>query len=59
MTMALREAVIHHCALVAFTETLEAENDTLVRVWENNVRLWELNPLNGSVCPYDIPEESK
>ena len=58
MTMAIREAVIHHRALVAFTETLQVENDALIRVWEKNVRLWELDPLNVP-CPYDIPEESK
>ena len=58
MTMAIREAVIHHRALVAFTETLQAENDTLVGMWEKDVRLWELDPLYVS-CPYEIPEESK
>ena len=58
MTMAIHEAVIHHRALVAFTESLQAENDTLVGMWEKDVRLWELDPLNVS-CPYEIPEESK
>ena len=60
MTMAIREAVLHHRALVAFTESLQAENNTrtLVGMWENNVRIWELDPLNVP-CPYDIPEESE
>jgi hypothetical protein len=58
MTMAIREAVIHHRALLAFTESLQAENGTLVEMWENDVRLWEVDPLNVS-CPYEIPEESK
>jgi hypothetical protein len=58
MTMAIREAVIHHRALVAFTESLQTENDTLVGMWEKDVRLWEQDPLNVT-CPYDIPEESK
>ena len=58
MTLAIREAVIHHRALVAFTESLQAENASLVRMWEDNVRCWELDPLNVT-CPYDIPEESK
>ena len=58
MTLAIREAVIHHRALVAFTESLQAENASLVRMWEDNVRRWELDPLNVT-CPYDIPEESK
>jgi hypothetical protein len=58
MTLALQEAVIHHRALVAFTESLQAENDTLVRAWEDNVCCWELDPLNVA-CPYDLPEESK
>jgi hypothetical protein len=58
MTLAIREAVIHHRALVAFTETLQAENDRLVGEWEDHVRCWELDPLNVQ-SPYDIPEESK
>lgn len=58
MTIAIREAVIHHRALVAFTESLQTESDTLVGEWENNVRRWELDPLNVT-CPYYLPEESK
>ena len=58
MTMALREAVIHHRALLAFTESLQGENSNLVERWENDVCLWEVDPLNVS-CPYDIPDESK
>lgn len=58
MTLAIREAVIHHRALVAFTESLQAENASLVSTWEDSVRRWELDPLNVT-CPYDIPEESK
>ena len=58
MTLAIREAVIHHRALVAFTESLQAENETLVTAWEDNVRRWELDRLNVQ-CPYEIPEESK
>ena len=57
MTLALREAVIHHRALVAFTETLQAENDKLVGEWEDHVCHWEVDPLNIQ-CPYEIPEES-
>jgi hypothetical protein len=58
MTIAIREAVIHHRALVAFTESLEGENDVLVRAWEENVCRWERDPLNVP-CPYELPEESK
>ena len=58
MTMAIREVVIHHRALVAFTESLQAENCALVLVWEDNVHRWEQDPLNVP-CPYDLPEESK
>lgn len=58
MTLAIWEAVIHHRALVAFTESLQAENPSLVDMWEDNVRRWELDPLNMT-CPYNIPEESK
>lgn len=58
MTLALREAVIHHRAFVAFTESLQTENESLVQEWEEMVHCWELDPLNV-LCPYDIPEESK
>ena len=58
MTLATPEAVIHHRALVAFTESLQAENNALVQAWEDNVCRWELDPLNVP-CPYDLPEESK
>ena len=58
MTLALTEAVVHTRALMAFTETLQSENETLVGVWENMVRHWEQDPLNVT-CPYNIPEESK
>ena len=55
MTVAIWEAVIHHHTLVAFTESLQAENDTLVQAWEDDVHRWELDPLNIP-CPYDLPE---
>lgn len=55
---AIWEAVIHHCALVAFTESLQVENNTLVRVWKDDVCHWELNPFSVP-CLYDIPEKSK
>ena len=58
MTLAIREAVIHHRALVAFTESLQAENASLVSTWEDSVRRWEVDPLNVT-SPYNIPEESK
>ena len=58
MTLAIREALIHHRALVAFTESLQAENDKLVAEWESKVHSWEIDPLNVQ-SPYDIPEESK
>jgi hypothetical protein len=58
MILALREAVIHHRGLLAFTETLQAENESLVGEWEESVRRWEQDPLNVP-CPYEIPEESK
>ena len=56
--MAIWEAVIHHRAPAAFTESLQAENDALVLAWEDNVHRWEQDPLNVA-CLYDLPEESK
>ena len=58
MTLAIREAVIPHRALVAFTKSLQAENASLVKTWEDSVHRWEVDLLNVT-SPYNIPEESK
>ena len=57
MSLALPQAVIHHRALSAFTESLQAEHAGHIIEWETQVRNWELN--HALPCPYDLPEQSK
>jgi len=57
MSLALPQAVIHHRALSAFTESLQAEHAGQVAEWETQVQKWELN--HALPCPYDLPEQSK
>jgi hypothetical protein len=56
MTLALPQAVLHHRAFSAFTESLQAEHAGNVVEWETQVREWELN--HALPCPYDLPEQS-
>ena len=56
MTLALPQAVLHHRAFSAFTESLQAEHAGNVVEWETQVRKWELN--HSLPCPYDLPEQS-
>ena len=57
MTKAIPQAIIHHRALSAFTESLWLEHgEDLVNDWEAQVKLWENN--HKEKCPYDIPELS-
>ena len=57
MSLALPQAVIHHRALSAFTESLQAEHTEQVAEWETQVQNWELN--HALLCPYDLPEQSE
>jgi hypothetical protein len=57
MSLALPQAVVHHRALSAFTESLQAEHAGHIVEWETQVRNWELN--HALPCPYDLPEQSK
>ena len=56
MTLALPQAVLHHRAFSAFTESLQAEHAENVVEWETQVRKWELN--HALPCPYNLPEQS-
>jgi len=57
MSLALPQAVIHHRALSAFTESLQSEHAEHVAEWETQVQGWELN--HALPCPYNLPEQSK
>ena len=57
MTKAIPQAIIHHRALSAFTESLQKEHgDNLVNDWEAQVKRWEND--HKEKCPYDLPELS-
>ena len=57
MSLALSQAVIHHRALSAFTESLQAEHAGQMAEWETQVQKWELD--HTLPCPYDPLEQSK
>jgi len=57
MSLALPQAVVHHWAFSAFTESLKAEHGGHMVEWETQVWNWELN--HTLPCPYDLPEQSK
>ena len=56
MTLAIPQAVIHHRALSAFTESLQVERAKELKEWEEQVRKWESDKVLPS--PYDLPEQS-
>lgn len=57
MTAAIPQAIVHHRALSAFTDSLRTEHGgNLVNNWEAQVILWEKN--HKEKCPYDLPELS-
>jgi hypothetical protein len=55
MTLAIPQAIIHHRALSAFTESLQVEHAKEVIEWEKQVQMWESN--RSLPCPYDLPEQ--
>jgi len=57
MSLALPQAVVHHRAFSAFTDSLQAEHAGHMVEWETQVRNWELN--HALPCPYDLPEQSE
>jgi hypothetical protein len=56
LLLAIPEAIIHHRAFTAFTESLQAEHAEQLVQWEQQVQSWEAD--RTLPCPYDIPEES-
>jgi hypothetical protein len=57
LLVAIPEAIIHHRAFTAFTESLQAENAEQLVEWEGQVQSWEAD--RTLPCPYEMPEESK
>lgn len=57
MIMAIPQAVIHHRALCAFTESLRVEFEPQLVTWEKDVLLWEAD--KSRYCPYELPEPRK
>jgi hypothetical protein len=56
LLLAIPEAIIHHRAFTAFTESLQIEHGEQLLNWEAQVLNWEAD--RSLPCPYDIPEES-
>ena len=56
MTHAIPQAVIHHRAFSAFTESLDEAHPGKAPEWESAVVEWEIDHRNP--CPYDLPEQS-
>lgn len=56
LSLAIPEAIIHHRAFTAFTESLQAEHAKQLIKWEAQVQSWEAD--RTLPCPYEIPEES-
>lgn len=54
MILAIPQAVIHHRALCAFSESLRQEFQSHLSMWERDVLLWERD--KSQPCPYDVPE---
>lgn len=55
MTLAIPQAVIHHRAFLAFTESLQVEHASNMAEWELSVEQWEQD--HSLSCPYDIPDQ--
>jgi len=56
MTDAIPEAIIHHRAFSAFTESLRLEHVAQLDQWEDEVKKWEHD--HSEYCPYDLPDQS-
>jgi hypothetical protein len=56
LLLAILEAIIHHRAFTAFTESLQAEHGEQLFNWEEQVQSWEAD--RTLPCPYEIPDES-
>lgn len=56
LSLAIPEAIVHHRAFSAFTESLQAEHAEQLVEWEGQVQSWEAD--RTLPCPYEITEES-
>lgn len=56
MSTAIPQAVIHHRAFAAFTESLQAEHGALLMKWESLVQAWEVDHAVDN--PYALPDHS-
>lgn len=54
MSTAIPQAVIHHRAFFAFTESLQVEHSALLIKWEAEVQAWELD--RSVADPYALPD---
>jgi hypothetical protein len=57
LTLAIPQAVIHHWAFLAFSESLQVNHTKEMVNWENQVIAWEHD--HDAYCPYNIPDQSE
>lgn len=57
LTLAIPEAILHHRAHLAFTETLKSEDNSRVDEWQVQIEAWE--QTHDGKCPYDLPDDCK
>ncbi|KIL56756.1 hypothetical protein M378DRAFT_57844, partial [Amanita muscaria Koide BX008] len=55
MSLAIPQAIIHHRAFSAFSESLRAEHGQQMNKWDDQVKKWERN--RNEYCPYNLPDQ--
>jgi hypothetical protein len=57
LSLAIPQAIIHHRAFLAFSESLRVNHAKEMADWEDQVTDWERN--HNAYCPYDLPDQSE
>ena len=57
MSLAIPQAIIHHRAFLAFSESMRAEHEQEMNEWEVEVNEWEYD--HDEYCPYNLPDQSE
>jgi hypothetical protein len=55
MTLAFPQAIIHHRAFWALTDSLREGREEDLMEWERSVKAWEKD--QELPCPYDLPRK--
>ena len=57
MALAIPQAIVHHRAFSAFSDSLYAEHGQEMNEWEVQVKKWEGD--HDEYCPYNLPDQSE